>query len=107
MTVAALILAASAAAAAPSPKPTLGQCRDATGRPTPCAAAAAGATDSEGVPLAAKAQVTNEVSAGVTPMVAAAAPRMVPGRCRDGAYSVGRTRVRACRGHGGLVKSWR
>ena len=85
-----------------SPAPTLGQCRDPAGKPIPCASGAA-ATDSEAVPLAAKAEVAQDVSHGRTPRLAAAAPRVVPAYCRDGAYDVGRTPRAACSRHDGVA----
>ena len=81
-------------------RPTLGQCRDASGRSTSCLSGAA-ATDAEAVPLAAKAKVIDDVADGRTPHIASAAPRVVPARCRDGAYDVGRTRREACARHSG------
>ena len=94
-----MILGGLAFGQTPSP-PTLGQCRDTAGRPTACGSGAA-ATDAEAVPLAAKAKVLHDVALGRTPHVASAAPRMVPARCHDGAYDVGRTRRAACLRHGG------
>ncbi len=98
-----LILAAPAIALAqPDSKPTVGQCRNPAGQIVPCASGAA-TTDSEAVPLGAKAKVMDDVSKGVTPQVPSAAPRMVPARCQDGAYDVGRTKTAACASHDGVA----
>ena len=100
ITTAVWVVLAGAALAQTEARPTLGQCRDASGRTTGCTSAAA-ATDAEAVPLAAKAKVIDEVAQGRTPHIASAAPKMVPARCRDGAYDVGRTRGAACADHTG------
>ncbi len=98
-----VLLALSGVALAQTPSaPPLGQCRDPAGRSISCGSGAA-ATDAEAVPLAAKAKVIDDVAQGRTPHIASAAPRMVPARCRDGAYDVGRTRAAACAQHAGVV----
>ena len=96
-----LTLSGLAFAQTPS-APPLGQCRDPAGRSISCASGAA-ATDAEAVPLAAKAKVIDDVAQGRTPHIAFAAPRVVPARCRDGAYDVGRTRTAACARHAGVA----
>ncbi len=102
ITAAAWLAFSSAALAQTDSRPTLGQCRDTTGRTTACASGAA-ATDSEAVPLAAKAQVNNDLADGRTPRLASATPKMIPAHCRDGAYDVGRTRRAACARHAGVT----
>ena len=98
-----VVLAISGVALAQTPStPPLGQCRDTAGRSISCGSGAA-ATDSEAVPLAAKAKVIDDVARGRVPHVASAAPRVVPAHCRDGAYDVGRTRRAACARHAGLA----
>ena len=102
LSVSILLVTPCLALAQASPAPTLGQCRDKAGLPIACASGAA-ATDSEAVPLAAKAQVAQDVSEGHTPQLASAAPRVVPAHCRDGVYDVGRTRRDACLSHAGVA----
>ena len=102
ITVAAWLGFSGMALAQTDARPTLGQCRDVAGRTIPCASGAA-ATDTEAVPLAAKAQVNNALADGRTPRLASAAPKMIPAHCRDGAYDVGRTRRAACARHAGVA----
>ena len=97
-----LTLSGLALAQTDTTRPTLGQCRDVAGRTTACASGAA-ATDTEAVPLAAKAQVNSDLADGRTPRLASAAPRLIPAHCRDGAYDVGRTRRAACARHAGVA----
>ncbi len=97
------VVAISGIALAQTPSvPPLGQCRDTAGHSISCGSGAA-ATDSEAVPLEAKAKVIADVARGRTPHVASAAPRVVPAHCRDGAYDVGRTRRAACARHAGAA----
>ena len=102
ITAAAFLAFSGLALAQTDPRPPLGQCRDAAGRTLACTSGSA-ATDAEAVPLAAKAKVNGDIADGRTPYVASAAPKVVPARCRDGAYDVGRTRRAACTRHAGVA----
>ena len=74
-----------------------GQCRGRAGEAVRCGAGAS--TDIEGVPLAAKAAVIKLAAAGQTD-----APVGATARCRDGAYSLSKTRGRACARAGGVAR---
>ena len=98
-----IITLAGPALAAPTQN-TSGQCRDAKGSFVACGQAAA-ATDSEGVPLAAKAGVIRKSTTEQTSAVIGVAPGEATARCRDGTYSTSKRRSAACGRHGG-VASW-
>ncbi len=77
---------------AASKQSTSGQCRDAKGSFVACGQGAA-ATDSEGVPLAAKASVIRKSTAEQTSAVMASPPGEATARCRDGTYSASKRRA--------------
>ena len=87
-----------------APKNTSGQCRDAKGSFVACGQGSA-STDSEGVPLAAKAGVIRRSAAEQTSTVLGVIPGEATAHCRDGTYSTSKRRAAACGRQGG-VASW-
>jgi hypothetical protein len=85
-------------------KSTSGQCRDQKGSFVACGQGSA-ATDSEGVPLAAKASVIRKSAAEQTSAIIGVAPGEATAHCRDGTYSTSKRRAAACGRQGG-VASW-
>src|SRR5665213_4475808 len=67
-------------------KSTSGQCRDRKGSFVACGLGSA-STDSEGVPLAAKASVIRKSAAEQTSTVLGVMPGEATAHCRDGTYS--------------------